>query len=42
MDFGYFFTSLEGRINRKPYWLAALLLFAVSVVVQIGPDPLQH
>lgn len=36
MNFSYLFTSLEGRINRKPYWLAALLLFAVSIAVQLG------
>ena len=36
MNFAYLFTSLDGRINRKPYWLAALLLFAVSIAVQIG------
>lgn len=36
MDFPYLFTSLDGRINRKPYWLAALVLFAVSIAVQLG------
>ncbi len=36
MDFKYLFTSLDGRINRKPYWLAALVLFAISLVVQLG------
>lgn len=36
MNFAYLFTSLDGRINRKPYWLAALLLFAVSIAVQLG------
>jgi uncharacterized membrane protein YhaH (DUF805 family) len=34
MDFAYLFTSIEGRINRKPYWLAALLLLVVALVVQ--------
>ncbi len=34
MDFKYLFTSLEGRINRKPYWLAALVLMIASLVVQ--------
>ena len=34
MDFTYLFTSLDGRINRKPYWLAALLLFVISLAVQ--------
>jgi uncharacterized membrane protein YhaH (DUF805 family) len=34
MNFTYLFTSLDGRINRKPYWLAALVLLAISLVVQ--------
>lgn len=34
MDFKYLFTNLDGRINRKPYWLAALALFVVSLVAQ--------
>lgn len=36
MDFKYLFFSLDGRINRKPYWLAALVLFVISLVVQLG------
>lgn len=36
MDFKYLFTSLDGRINRKPYWLAALVLFAISLAVQLA------
>ncbi len=36
MDFSYLYTSLDGRINRKPYWLAALALFVVSILVQLG------
>lgn len=36
MDFKYLFTSLDGRINRKPYWLAALLLFVISMAVQLA------
>jgi uncharacterized membrane protein YhaH (DUF805 family) len=35
MNFSYLFTSLDGRINRKPYWLAALLLLVVSLVSQL-------
>lgn len=30
MDWGYLYTSLEGRISRKPYWLATLLMIGVS------------
>jgi len=33
MDFGYLFTSFDGRINRKPYWLAIIALIVVSIVV---------
>jgi uncharacterized membrane protein YhaH (DUF805 family) len=29
MDWGYLYTSLEGRISRKPYWLATLLMILV-------------
>jgi len=36
MNFAYLFTSLDGRINRKPYWIAALILFTVSITVQLG------
>lgn len=35
MDFAYLYTSLEGRINRKPYWLATLLLVVISIPVQL-------
>jgi uncharacterized membrane protein YhaH (DUF805 family) len=35
MDFAYLFTSLDGHINRKAYWLAALVLLVVSLVVQL-------
>lgn len=35
MDFGYLFTSFEGRINRKPYWLAVIVLIVVSIVVML-------
>lgn len=33
MDWGYLFTSFEGRINRKAYWLAILVIVVVSFVV---------
>ena len=26
MDFRYLYTSFEGRINRKPFWIAGLIL----------------
>ena len=35
MDFVYLFTSFEGRINRKPYWIATLIMIAVVIVLSI-------
>jgi uncharacterized membrane protein YhaH (DUF805 family) len=36
MDFGYLYTSFEGRINRKPYWLATIVLVVVGIVVVLA------
>lgn len=36
MDFAYLYTSFDGRINRKPFWMAVLLIIVVSVVVSIA------
>src|SRR6476660_4344439 len=36
MDFGYLYTSFDGRINRKPFWLATLILIAAAIVVSIA------
>jgi uncharacterized membrane protein YhaH (DUF805 family) len=33
MDWKYLFTSRDGRINRKPFWLASLVLMVVSLLV---------
>jgi uncharacterized membrane protein YhaH (DUF805 family) len=33
MDWKYLFTSFEGRINRKPYWLGSLTLMAAFMVL---------
>jgi uncharacterized membrane protein YhaH (DUF805 family) len=33
MDLSYLFTSFDGRINRKPYWLGTLLMIAVSLAL---------
>jgi len=33
MDWKYLLTSFEGRINRKPYWLAALAVGVVFMVL---------
>ena len=33
MDFGYLYTSFEGRINRKRYWIGVIALIIVMIVV---------
>ena len=33
MDFGYLFTSFEGRINRQPFWLGWLAFVVVMIVL---------
>lgn len=35
MDWKYLFTSFEGRINRKPFWLSILALVVVEWIVVI-------
>ena len=35
MDWKYLFTSFEGRINRKPFWLGLLVLIAAQWSVGI-------
>ncbi|MCK9517010.1 MAG: DUF805 domain-containing protein [Ottowia sp.] len=40
MNFKYLYTSFDGRINRKPFWLGAIGLFVVGLVlslVVVGP-----
>ena len=32
MDWKYLFTSFQGRINRKPFWLALIALSVISMV----------
>jgi uncharacterized membrane protein YhaH (DUF805 family) len=36
MDFGYLYTSFEGRINRKPYWIGLIVLIIVMMVIIFG------
>ena len=36
MDFRYLYTSLEGRINRKPFWIASLILFVIAIVISFA------
>ena len=36
MDFRYLYTSFEGRINRRPFWIASLILFVVAIVISFA------
>jgi uncharacterized membrane protein YhaH (DUF805 family) len=36
MDMGFLYTSFEGRINRAKYWLGAIVLGVISLVVLYG------
>ena len=36
MNFTYLYTSFEGRLNRKPFWLGILLLVAISIVIDLA------
>ena len=33
MNWGYVFTSFEGRINRQPYWLAIVVIIVVTFIL---------
>jgi uncharacterized membrane protein YhaH (DUF805 family) len=35
MNWVYLFTSFEGRINRKPYWLGWLVLGSIALVLHL-------
>lgn len=35
MDLWYWFTNLDGRINRLPYWLGSLTLLAGAVALVV-------
>ncbi len=35
MDWKYLFTSFEGRINRKPFWLSLLALVVVEWILML-------
>jgi uncharacterized membrane protein YhaH (DUF805 family) len=35
MDFGYLFTSFDGRINRKPYWMGVVVMIVLSLVITL-------
>lgn len=36
MNFASLFTSFEGRISRRPFWLGLILLFTVGLLVLLG------
>ena len=36
MDFGYLYTSFEGRINRKRYWMGLIVLIIIMMVIMFG------
>ncbi len=33
MDYQKFFLSIDGRLNRKPFWLGMLALLVANLVV---------
>lgn len=35
MDLRYLYTSFDGRINRKPFWIAAVIMFAAAILLSI-------
>lgn len=35
MDWNYLFTSFDGRINRKPYWMGVLIMIAGAIVLSV-------
>jgi uncharacterized membrane protein YhaH (DUF805 family) len=35
MNWRYLFTSFEGRINRRPYWIASLIVLAIALVAGV-------
>jgi uncharacterized membrane protein YhaH (DUF805 family) len=36
VDWRHLFTGIEGRISRKPFWIAILILMVVSVPLQFA------
>jgi uncharacterized membrane protein YhaH (DUF805 family) len=35
MNWGYLFTSMEGRIGRKSFWLGIVVLVVISLIASI-------
>ena len=36
MDFRYLYMSFQGRINRKPFWIASLVMMAAAIVLSLA------
>ena len=40
-DWRYLFLSLEGRITRKPFWIASCILIALGLILDFIEPPLR-
>jgi len=38
MNWVQLFTSFEGRINRRPFWIAWIVLIAIEIVVMLAAE----
>lgn len=36
MDWGWLFTSFDGRINRAKYWAGVIILWLVSIIINLA------
>jgi uncharacterized membrane protein YhaH (DUF805 family) len=36
MDWGWLFTSFEGRINRAKFWAGVIILWLVSIIINLA------
>ena len=35
MDWRYLFTSMDGRINRRAFWMGIVVLIVISLIASI-------
>src|SRR5690554_5260721 len=35
MDFRYLYTSFDGRINRKPFWIATVIMVVAGLLLSV-------
>tara|TARA_R100000365_G_C2747358_1_gene77190 strand:+ start:2883 stop:3506 length:624 start_codon:yes stop_codon:yes gene_type:complete len=35
MDFRYLYTSFDGRINRKPFWIASVIMIVAAILFSV-------